>query len=311
VLSTNGCLEGKDSVDGAEGIVNDGSGEFAIQCPDGDTAGKYCDVFEVADFAATGRRRLQGTGGPVRIIVGSKQVSTRDDFKKGARIGGAEGFSAARVESSFDCDVMGHPAEARAPSAPPMWQLVCEDPITCELLEAGAELSSRQLLHYKNGNNDPTHCDPNPHTSGGGKCECFPGDATVTLEDGSTKSMTEVAIGDRVLTMDASGALAFSDVYMFGHLDRHATGAFITITTESGAMLRLTPDHYLPTSSATVTDSKAGTDAWDNHIMLPAGRVTKDLRVWVAATPGAPTLEKVVDVALHADKVCCHWGTRT
>jgi hypothetical protein len=108
--------------------------------------------------------------------------------------------------------------------------------------------------------------------------------------------MAEVIIGDRVLAMDASGSLIFSDIYMFGHRDPTTRAAFVKITTGSGAIMHLTPDHYLyatiPTnSSAWATSSK----------LLPARAITTQHYVWVSVPGDSLQLENVVEVSLHMD----------
>jgi hypothetical protein len=70
---------------------------------------------------------------------------------------------------------------------------------------------------------------------------CFPSDAMVSLESGATIPMSSLAIGDSV----AVGAGFFSPVFAFTHKDPSAVSAFITISTSSGASLRLTPGHHL------------------------------------------------------------------
>ena len=45
--------------------------------------------------------------------------------------------------------------------------------------------------------------------------DCFPGDATVFVDNGETKTMEQLRIGDKVLTQSASGDLTYSKVIMF------------------------------------------------------------------------------------------------
>ena len=44
---------------------------------------------------------------------------------------------------------------------------------------------------------------------------CFPGDATVIVDNGETKTMEQLRIGDKVLTQSTSGDLLYSKVIMF------------------------------------------------------------------------------------------------
>jgi len=71
---------------------------------------------------------------------------------------------------------------------------------------------------------------------------CFPATATVELEDGSKKEMSELTIGDKVHV----GNRQFSDVYYFSTLLDEATDRFYSISTNATADdLVLTGGHYL------------------------------------------------------------------
>lgn len=75
-----------------------------------------------------------------------------------------------------------------------------------------------------------------------GGSECFPSEATVYLEDGSAKAMSDLQIGDRVL---ASVDGLHSDVYLFSHQDPSAVSTFVKLSTASGFSLSLTRGHIL------------------------------------------------------------------
>eukprot|EP00042_Codosiga_hollandica_P043433 m.411256 g.411256 ORF g.411256 m.411256 type:complete len:245 (-) comp56552_c0_seq6:132-866(-) len=75
---------------------------------------------------------------------------------------------------------------------------------------------------------------------GGTGQECFPEDATVQLENGDTKTMAQLAVGDKVLV----GPNLFSEVYMFSHKNTDATSSFVTLTTSANQSVSLTADHY-------------------------------------------------------------------
>lgn len=74
---------------------------------------------------------------------------------------------------------------------------------------------------------------------------CFPADATVSLEDGSTKAMSDVQIGDKVNV----GSNQFSEVFMFTHKLETFVSKFVNLKTESGHMISLSPGHYIHTAS--------------------------------------------------------------
>uniref|UniRef100_A0A7S1T7F0 Hint domain-containing protein n=1 Tax=Compsopogon caeruleus TaxID=31354 RepID=A0A7S1T7F0_9RHOD len=70
---------------------------------------------------------------------------------------------------------------------------------------------------------------------------CFPGDAVVHLEDGSTKMMKELNVGDHILT--DSGV--FSPVFYFSHRLQEGLFHFIEIHTSDNRRIHLSPSHKL------------------------------------------------------------------
>lgn len=77
---------------------------------------------------------------------------------------------------------------------------------------------------------------------------CFPADATIKLENGSTKTMDKLELGDRVQVSSGD----FSDVFMFTHKVRDSVNEFVKISTASGAELSLTKGHFLYVNGALV-----------------------------------------------------------
>lgn len=75
---------------------------------------------------------------------------------------------------------------------------------------------------------------------------CFPGSRRVTLSNGKKVSMEHLQTGDEVLTIDqATGETRFSPIYMWGHRDAETVSDFYEVSTESGAKLVLSTDHYM------------------------------------------------------------------
>ncbi|XP_061780108.1 indian hedgehog B protein-like [Nerophis lumbriciformis] len=77
---------------------------------------------------------------------------------------------------------------------------------------------------------------------------CFPGDALVTVENGSQKLMRDLRAGERVLALFASATdaeLVYSQVLTFLDRDPTARKLFYTVQTEDGARLSLTAAHLL------------------------------------------------------------------
>lgn len=85
---------------------------------------------------------------------------------------------------------------------------------------------------------------PNPDVQGilDAAAECFPADATVTLKDGSHKSMSQLSVGDEVL---AALPDTYSPVYMFSHKESHSTNGFVRIVASNGLAITATRGHYI------------------------------------------------------------------
>lgn len=76
--------------------------------------------------------------------------------------------------------------------------------------------------------------------TGSSRSLCFPGDAMVRLDDGSSKPMRLVQVGDRVQT--ASGT--FSDVYFFSHRSDGHIFPFVQVDTKQSSIV-LSHTHYV------------------------------------------------------------------
>jgi hypothetical protein len=72
----------------------------------------------------------------------------------------------------------------------------------------------------------------------------FGGATTFTLEDLTTKAITELEVGDKIQTSDGNGNLGFSPVLIIPQNNEMCE--FLKITTETGKTLFLTPGHLLP-----------------------------------------------------------------
>ena len=74
---------------------------------------------------------------------------------------------------------------------------------------------------------------------------CFHGDDTVALEAGGVRKISEVQVGDRILSADRSGGLSYSDVVFVPHAPNGRPSAFLELTLASGKTVRPTPRHLL------------------------------------------------------------------
>ena len=75
---------------------------------------------------------------------------------------------------------------------------------------------------------------------------CFAGTETVLLESGESRSISLIAVGDRVLAADAGRRLLFSEVIFVPHRANKEHAIFTHITTALGRDLKLTDSHILP-----------------------------------------------------------------
>lgn len=111
---------------------------------------------------------------------------------------------------------------------------------------------------------------------------CFPAAAMVGLEDGMSKEMRYLKLGDRVKV----GHGAFSDVYMFTHKLSEGQFEFIEIITASGHSLRATSGHFL----------------YANDVLSAAGGISVGDRVRLGDGSVSPvtSVGKVVDQGIFA-----------
>ncbi|XP_034534115.1 indian hedgehog B protein-like [Notolabrus celidotus] len=74
---------------------------------------------------------------------------------------------------------------------------------------------------------------------------CFPGEASVMLEGGTHKSISDLLPGERVLASAGGGELVYSEVLTFLDRDPMTWKLFYTLQTEAGTSLSLTAAHLL------------------------------------------------------------------
>ncbi|CAE7681139.1 wrt-1 [Symbiodinium sp. CCMP2456] len=73
------------------------------------------------------------------------------------------------------------------------------------------------------------------------------------------KALSEVRVGDRVLSVDQRGRICFDDVYFFGHASPTETATYHCICTASGRMLRVSSMHFVACPRSTTSSWKATT----------------------------------------------------
>ncbi|XP_062536230.1 protein hedgehog [Armigeres subalbatus] len=78
------------------------------------------------------------------------------------------------------------------------------------------------------------------HASG-----CFTGDSTVQTADGEKRKLSELQIGERVLSVDGTGNTVYSEVMMFMDRDTSQSREFVHIEADGGTQLTVTPAHLV------------------------------------------------------------------
>ena len=101
----------------------------------------------------------------------------------------------------------------------------------------------------------------NPPGFNPGTTACFADSEVVTMENGMTKSIAEVQIGDRILSADVQGKTSFSDVVYIPHSANDIEATFIMLTTETGRNVKMTTNHILPAGQCGATMTVRRADA--------------------------------------------------
>ena len=88
------------------------------------------------------------------------------------------------------------------------------------------------------------------------KASCFAGSETVQSENGDKIAISDVKVGDRILSVNIDGEFVYSDVISVPHLKNDIMSRFVVINTESGFDVKMTEDHLLPAGSCSPNDLK-------------------------------------------------------
>lgn len=86
---------------------------------------------------------------------------------------------------------------------------------------------------------------PLDHSVAVEKGGCFPGWARVTVAGGMQKSLSSLVTGDRVMALSETGQVVFSQVLLFLHQDQESRSTFLSLETEDGHRLAVTPNHLV------------------------------------------------------------------
>jgi hypothetical protein len=153
--------------------------------------------------------------------------------------------------------------------------------VTTTVVESNCKSANDRIWEQ---NPDPTRPPTRVRTR-----QCFPAAATVSLPDGSSKAMSDLQVGDAVLSVGTAGALSYQPVYFFGHRKADGAHPFFRLATKYRTLL-LSGDHFLLACRASSDCSKV-----EAFVEVPAKTVRKEDSVLVLA-PGAATPVVVVSI---------------
>ena len=88
------------------------------------------------------------------------------------------------------------------------------------------------------------------------------------MEAGNTVPLTNVSIGDKVLAMLPDGTLDYSEIYMFLDIDTKAVTSFVTVETEAGTSLEVTPSHLLHVAESRTTHPSMAATIFAQHLQI-------------------------------------------
>jgi hypothetical protein len=130
---------------------------------------------------------------------------------------------------------------------------------------------------------------------------CFPASATAILNDGTPSgkrvSMSDLKIGDEVLTIDSVGKAAYSPIFLWGHRTAAAEGEFCKLTTASGQSVMMTAGHYLYVSESSEAPITAATTV--SAGLAKVGEYAWTVEGSTATASRIVAIEKVVDTGLY------------
>lgn len=122
-----------------------------------------------------------------------------------------------------------------------------------------------------------------------GDASCFSGDDLVTLEIGGAIRLSEVRIGDRILSASKDGVSSFSDVVFLPHGANQKQTTFVEVITSKDKQFRATRSHLIMTCNgalAAVNDLSPGAclRTVDGNETLIASKLVQKHGIYTAVT---------------------------
>ena len=124
---------------------------------------------------------------------------------------------------------------------------------SCSLQATGYQTTTCSSGSSATGTTAPSSSPATGTTSTVGTSSCFAGTEQVSMENGHTKAMADVQIGDRILAINNHGDQVFSDVIYLPHGPNEEHTIFAQIATESGRDLKMTLNHILPAGACSLS----------------------------------------------------------
>lgn len=84
---------------------------------------------------------------------------------------------------------------------------------------------------------------------------CFAGTELVQMADGSSRMMSDLQIGDEILTADRSGKQSFSPVVAIPHPKSSVAATFVQLSTASGKDIKMTSEHLIACEASCVASA--------------------------------------------------------
>jgi len=118
---------------------------------------------------------------------------------------------------------------------------------------------------------------------------CFSGDDTVSLASGATKMLSELKVGEEVLTADANGDFTYAAVVAMPHPHNTKLATFMHVSTASGKSIKATKLHLLQQCDGTLAYAGALAEGdclrtMDGDEAVTSVSVTKAEGIYTAVT---------------------------
>lgn len=124
---------------------------------------------------------------------------------------------------------------------------------------------------------------------------CFPGWAQVTVAGGRQKTLSSLTPGDRIMALSETGQIVYSQVLLFLHREQESWSTFLSLETEDGNTLSLTPDHLVFLASS------CGNDIKEYQAQFASRAKTGDC-VLISAVGGQARPSQIISVSVEVSE---------